>query len=199
MALNDQWQVNWEFICPGMPDPGITGFQLEMVSNPNPQPEISEGPLLCIAIQTVAEALFQALVPTTGTVLQLRVRNLSQVQFGGDLAIGLVGTRALAGAAILPPQNSAVASFRTGLIGRSYRGRGYMPPVGEVDWEGVTGWSAAYIQDIVDYFDAVRSFTEVASGGTYNHVVWSATLNTASTVNDILVDPLAGSQDRRKT
>ena len=47
-----------------------------------------------------------------------------------------VGSEGVQGGSMLPPQDAAIITWRTGFIGRKYRGRTYMPAIPELSQSG---------------------------------------------------------------
>lgn len=132
----------------------------------------------------------------------IQARGITNPLFGADDAVTLSGGRAAGISGLTSPRNSVVASLRTGLIGRSYRGRFYMPPPNEDDIEAsiLTG---AYQNDLLAYILAAVEVISVASGNTYAMTIFSPTLSALGPIIDNLITSWLvrrqiGSQRRRR-
>lgn len=118
----------------------------------------------------------------------------------GGFAINTNGTTA---ANLLPLRSSVVSTKVTGLRGRSYRGRFFLPPPGEdVQDEGVI--TGAYITVINGFLQALR-FIGDGAGNSWQMAVYSPTLSpdpetafVASLVSDFITRPVLGSQRGRQ-
>jgi hypothetical protein len=135
-------------------------------------------------------------VVNVGVVLtSLRVRNITQPLFGVDFAVTppLTGTRL---GESFPATSAAVLSLRTGLIGRSRRGRMYLAPGSEAD-QNAGQISGGYATSLALFADAIKVVADV-DGSSYALVVWSELLQVATPVTDILIDQILGTQVRRR-
>ena len=109
-----------------------------------------------------------------------------------SLSPGVAGT---ASGEALPGETAPVISLRTASIGKSYRGRMYLPPVGEALSDGQLSTSTQ--DDIETYFETLM--TTMASVGTLMPVVvYSDALNVATEVTHVLVDRRIRAQRRRQ-
>ena len=87
------------------------------------------GESLIDAFQANVQTAYRGLFHSNFLVVAYHVRGLTDPTYGFDKdAVNLAGT--LTGS-VLPSQVSSVASWRTGLIGRRFRGRTYLPPANE--------------------------------------------------------------------
>lgn len=95
----------------------------------------------------------------------------------------------------LDPQASILVSLRTAKIGRSYRGRMYLPSPTETIEESYGAMSADTAQDIAD--NAWGLVLELDNVGDYSPVVFSALLNEGEPITRVLCDRRFRTQRRR--
>lgn len=154
-----------------------------------------DGTILANAWLTTAGASWQNVVNVGVALTSLRIRNLTQPQFGIDFPVSppLAGLRP--GEAV-PATSAAVLSLRTGLVGRSRRGRHYLAPCSEAD-QSSGQLSGLYIADLTTYANAIRVVSDLTLSS-YNLVVRSEVLLTSFTVTSIVVDQILGTQVRRR-
>lgn len=95
----------------------------------------------------------------------------------------------------LPAQDAPILSLRTGNIGRSYRGRMYLPPVAEseVNQNLTLARADDYAEQAAGLFKAINS--SIAYDATV--VVWSPTLATSTPVTEVKADIYIRTQRRR--
>lgn len=87
-------------------------------------PQLSD---LADAISTVMAPIYKALITNSATYWGLTLQ-LAQVAHPPLAAVSIVGRGAgTAGTAPLPEQSCGLISFRTGFVGKSFRGRLYIP------------------------------------------------------------------------
>lgn len=142
-----------------------------------------------------AQAAWQAAVSNTVTIVKFEIRNLTKPTFGVDFTppVAIAGT--LTGDS-LPPTAPAIISWRTGLIGRSYRGRSYMPPANELQQNGgqLTG---SYPVLLDAYASAMLNISET-TGMTYRMVIHSDTAGVDTPVNSYVIPIFLATQKRRR-
>lgn len=95
-----------------------------------------------------------------------------------------------------PPEEVALLiSLRTANIGRSYRGRVYLPGVKQSSYDDDTGrWKAAEVNTILDNFVGLQG---ALNADRLVAVVWSPKLQLATDVSSIKADLIPRSQRRR--
>jgi len=76
----------------------------------------------------------------------------------------------------LPPQCSAVISWRTGNIGRSFRGRNYMFPSLEGN-QAAGQWTGGYLTVLSNFADAAMEIGDGLATAIYELVIWSTVAN----------------------
>lgn len=141
--------------------------------------------------------LYALCISNTTSILRLQIRNVTQPTFGIDYTTGLPIAGLLAGEA-LPPQTAFIVSWRTGLIGRSRRGRTFVWPPNEAS-QASGQLSGGYLAALNNF--ATQSLTVTGAGGApvYLKVVFSEVLTQAFTINSFTVPQFSGSQRRRRT
>lgn len=127
-------------------------------------------------------------------ILIRRVKPLEPVEQVITTSLPVAGT---AGGDGGDPQASLLVSFRTPYIGRSYRGRMYLPSPAEGKVESGGVLLDADAQDIADQI-SVRLSTLSDVGQLTPVVVWSPTLDDAFDVTRYLVDKRIRTQRRRQ-
>lgn len=138
------------------------------------------------------------IIAPTVSITGFRVRNKTQPTFGTDYTLPspILGT--LTGHA-LPPQTAAVISWRTGLIGRRFRGRTYVWPATE-DVQNEGQWGVGYVSALTAFGSSALTFTQAGFG--YTLCVYSENSETpgviATVVQSVVVDQYARSQRRRQ-
>lgn len=112
------------------------------------------------------------------------------------LTVGTAGSVATAG---FPPQVAAVASLRTAVAGRSFRGRMYVPGIPRAFSSGDDGViNATDAQGLADCFDGMRRHIDTMYAGFGQLVVFSRLNDVATKVTSIRVGRTLDIQRRRK-
>lgn len=94
----------------------------------------------------------------------------------------------------LDPQSAVVVSLRTANIGRSYRGRMFLPALAEsMQDSGLMGTGVG-----ADIANETLNLVQAGAAAGYPLVVWSATLNVATEVTQVKVDQFLRTQRRRQ-
>jgi hypothetical protein len=121
------------------------------------------------------------------TLTGVSIRGITNNMFGFDLSMALLGSRTPPGESLVSPRSAPVVSIRTGLIGRSFRGRNFLPPPNETDQD--SGFLSTTVRDLIDdYYDALRVIISPGSSNEYSHTVYSPTLSEGGPVVDNLVE-----------
>lgn len=156
----------------------------------------SPGVDLVLAFQEDLEALYVECFSLRYWVRGYQVRGITDPTYGFDVTgLAVQGIRT---GEQLPPQVSAVLTLRTGLIGRSYRGRIYLPPANEgASIAGV--WGPGYQGFCQDFGNTL------ALGVTNSVTGWGATCGVYSRLRDefnpiqtVNVQATPGTQRRRR-
>lgn len=129
-------------------------------------------------------------------VQRLEARNVTQPQFGFDFDLASPEPGTLTGE-VLPAQVAAVISWRTGLVGRSRRGRSYLWPANEAS-QNLGQWVPTYLSAVAAFGNSAMAIQESVSGADYNLVIWSETLTASFLVSSFIVDEITGTQRRRR-
>jgi hypothetical protein len=155
------------------------------------------------AWQDSAQPEYLTSLPDVTTLNVIQVRGITNPQFGTDQAVGLAGGIDDGGLGIISPRSAPVVSLRTGLIGRSFRGRSFlMSPTENLTANGVM--VTALIENIDDYYNAALQITGPVSGNVYRMTIFSKTLSTEESLVDNLVTNFiiranTGSQRKRRS
>lgn len=196
MALGDTYKVTMVFqgvaTLPNM----TTGFHIQEQGLVAPQ--ITDVGEACIAWwDTELEGSGftdgeKGLYDDTVSLVQVDLRRIDPLEpivFSYTTGLPIAGTGA---SQTLPRENAVLTSLRTGNIGRSYRGRLYLPPIAEnaVD-ENLT---LAVAESNSEQFVGL---CHLMSGFSHPVVVWSKTLGQATEVTRVQTDINLRSQRRR--
>lgn len=94
------------------------------------------------------------------------------------------------------PQDAILVSLRTPFIGRSYRGRNYLPPPADTKLAGPGQLTSGVAQDIATQFNDMI----ISEFAALDHpvVVWSPLLSVPSEVTTLKVDRFIRTQRRRQ-
>jgi len=106
----------------------------------------------------------------------------------------VLATAGSSAAAPLPPQNAICLSWHTGRAGRSYRGRTYLPGIGEDKVDGGGIIVASFVTSLVG---AAYDFLAAQNTDNIPLVVFSRTLASKELVNAVSVDNIIDTQRRR--
>lgn len=98
----------------------------------------------------------------------------------------------------LPGENAVLLSLRTANIGRSYRGRMYLPPITETNLAGQlsSGTATTIAEQFVGLVRDLQT-TGAAGAARADTVVWSRVLSASSLVTQVKCDEIIRSQRRR--
>lgn len=195
MATGDVYQCRWEFTETGLGTVYKPGFQVR-------QDGVS------FDAATVATKMRQFWATTFGTaevrsyyatelsltaVLIRRIKPLEDLEQRITTSLPILGTSA---ADRLAPENAPLMSIRTARIGRSRRGRCYLPAPTEAALDEPGWWTTAFANDLVDAW-AGSVGTLGAVGTLLPQVVFSRVLDDAEDVTLVKVDRRVRSQRRR--
>ena len=138
-------------------------------------------------------AMFKHLNEHT-TLTLLRAQTLDSTPLGTTLSVGTAGTNT---GLPLPSETAVVSTWRTGTLGRSYRGRSFWPgadpdmlaSTGVLSSSQVTSWGTTLLAFLHKWHaDPLWEF-----------VVYSSHLNVITEVSDVTVQTILNHQRRRNT
>lgn len=136
--------------------------------------------------------------PTTTELEKITLRRIDPIEvFEQEYITGLpiAGTGA-GGGDSLPAGTAFLVTLRTNSVGRSFRGRMYLPPFSEGELDGVSQWDSASTSDVANELETL--FSDMASlGDLYDPVVWSPTLGVGTNITTVFGDRWPRSQRRR--
>jgi hypothetical protein len=118
----------------------------------------------------------------------IQARSITDPQVGIDVAVGVAGDLPPIGLGTTSLRVAPVVSLRTGLIGRSFRGRNFLPPPNETDIEN--GVLETILIDLIDaYYDEalILSDAQIPTASLWQMTIYSPTL---SLVEETVVDNL---------
>lgn len=98
----------------------------------------------------------------------------------------------------LPYQTSALISWKTGIPGRSNRGRTYLPPANEGSQAGGV-LVAAYVTAIEEFADAALQVGDGITTDIYDLGVWSERLSQFRPVTSYVINPVMATQRGRRS
>jgi hypothetical protein len=134
----------------------------------------------------------------------LQVRGVSDPTYGYDFDVAGHPVGTSGSGEELPPQNAAVVTWKTGLIGRSFRGRTYFWPMAEANQQRGS-ISAGYSAALQAFGDAARVIGDSIDTARWRMVIHSTVHNGVvrpepvdTPVIQAVVRPLVCIQRRRK-
>lgn len=127
MAIDDIYRLSVQWEQRATLDDAVNVFHFKQL---NATVFDTPGEDLVQAFQGEAEERYTALVTDLYAIKRYSVRKIGGVDEEYDLGVNVEGTLG-AGTGMLPAQVAAIISWRTGLAGRSHRGRTYLPPANE--------------------------------------------------------------------
>lgn len=173
MALDDVYQCSVVFTSPLADGDIINVLHYQLTIDTTPSSELGYASAIASEVEELYRLTLMPLVSDQFTLDRVDVFNLNQPLVEFSFSSGTVGGSILD---TLGPRNAIVVSKKTGLRGRSFRGRVYILPPLEQDQNGgdlSTGHEAA-IQSFVD--DMI--ILTIPNDNEYQLVVYSPTLST---------------------
>lgn len=138
------------------------------------------------AFNTSLSALYVACFSSSAQLESYKARNLTVPTEGFDLTRGTPLAGTVTGD-MIAPQNAELISWRTGLIGRSYRGRTYLPPTGESAVGSAGALGAGQLAAMAAFATAAMSIAATANWAGFQLLVYSPTLGTGTPVTSYAV------------
>jgi len=146
-------------------------------------------------IDIVAPA-YDNLYSSQYTLQTLRVRGITDPTYGYDRG-GLSIAGVLTGERVAN-QVSAIITWTTGLVGRSYRGRTFLPVASEAQMTNGS-WSNTYLGYMTAFGNAMLAMNAVSIDfAPWKLHVWSDTLAAATPVTGFITRSVPGTQRRRR-
>lgn len=193
MALLDIYQAALVFDAPQADGEMVNVIHFQLLNIGTPDTEDGYCVELAQTIVGVVEFFLLPYIATDITFTEVRVFNVNQPTYMGVATSGNPGTGTTEW---VGPRVAVVATKRTGLRGRSYRGRMFIPGVQEGQQNAGT-LSAGAITNYQAYVDNLVSMLSLASNQ-YIMVVYSAKLLTATPVSSVNVQNNTGTIRGRK-
>jgi hypothetical protein len=153
--------------------------------------------------QALAEAfaagpatVLMALLPTDYAMDVVEVRQLNAPGTEGfDEPVTLLGSDPIEA---LPPMNCTIVSKRTGLVGRRFRGRMYLPAPSEGQQNG-GALLGTYVANVQAWAETILVVDAIdGSLAQYTARIWHDDLGTGTNLTNVLVRTLLGTQRRRR-
>lgn len=158
---------------------------------------VDPGAALVQSFEDNTEAFFVGPLSTQCSVVAYSVRGITVPTYGYDKILETPVPGGSSGQTVAP-MNSVVISWRTGLIGRSYRGRSYLWPITESQTDaGVV--SSAILTDVGVLVDKLMFLPATLFGPAFNLVLWSPTRSDFNLITSGIVRPDLCTQRRRKS
>lgn len=153
------------------------------------------GPALVAAWQATAEDSFHNTFSNTCSINKYTVRGVTDPNYGYEVELVTPVSGEQTGDAVAP-QDAAIITWRTGIIGRSFRGRTYMWPMheGSVSGGAINSGYAAALNEFAE--DAI-SIVSTTPAGAFVKGIWSTVLQEATPVISWVVRPYLKTQRRR--
>lgn len=137
-------------------------------------------------------ACFSSSVQTLG----YSARNLTTVTEGFDFTRGTPAPGLILGD-MSPPQIATLIQWKTGLVGRSYRGRTYMPPPGEAAINSAGALDATIIANLGVFATQLMTIPATAQYAGFQLVIWSEKLLLATLVASFSIEGGVRTQRKR--
>ena len=138
--------------------------------------------------------LYRLMLSSRILVRLLEVRPVSPATATYDATINLSGLDSSGD--ICPLPSAPKVSWRTGIVGRSFKGLIYLPPPAEVNQDA--GNLTSGYQTAMSNWAAINMQLLVLGLPQWQQVIYSPTLNVSTPVNAFIVRGNMGSQDRRR-
>lgn len=120
-----------------------------------------------------------------------RVKPVEPIEFSYTTGLPSAGTDV---GNSMQPMSAILVSLRTASIGRSYRGRVYLPPIAEDEAGAAINLPDALADDIRDQF---QGLLDLLGGDQFIPVVYSRTLDVGTEITQVKVDRRVRTQRRR--
>lgn len=126
----------------------------------------------------------------------LRARNIDNPTEGLDFTRAVPAPGTVTGD-MVPPQIASLITWQTGLIGRSFRGRTYLPPTGESAIGNAGALTAGQLAAMATFAEAAKILEATVDHPSYQLVVYSPLLDTRTPVNAHRIRGGAATQRKR--
>jgi hypothetical protein len=191
MAVGDIYRVTLEGAVGT--DDMVTVHHFRLQSGGGSGNEDSESLAKAFEAQTLPE--WFAMISNQYGALQVKVRGVTNPIVGYDHTVSGVGDVA---GEFLPLQNAVLVNWRTAKFGRSFRGKTYIPAIGEASVA-----NGAVLSAFSTLIDTWATVLETLAGtdpvtASFRHVVYSRELLEANDVTSWVMSPYAATQRRRK-
>lgn len=189
MALNDFYRTSIIFNHPNADGDvvNVVDFELLNIGTIVSEEEFCEE--LAQQVVTIVEAELLPALTDSWTLNQVTCFNITQPQFQGNDVSGSAGAIDNESVAI---RSAPVATKRTGLRGRSFNGRMFLPSIPETNQDaGVM--NAGLLAVLNTYVEELRNFSTTVNTNEYIMVVFSQLLLNGTRVTSLSVRSTLGS------
>lgn len=191
MAIGDVWRMTILGEVVGQQQQNVLHYQT-LIPRDGDDDDL---PALILIAQEYVAPLYEPITTAEWILREIQIRGVTHPTQGADVVIDQPGVNV---GQLLPLQSAPVLSLKTGLIGRSYRGRLYLPTITEDNAQ------AGVIEE--PFYTTLGTFgTNLLQiqrpGGqpyTAGLVVWSRKLQTATRVISAAPDPILGVMRKRR-
>lgn len=194
MAAGDIWRLSANVLMFDQEQVNVWHFEDTSGATPD------AGQSLLNAFEDAALPSYRALFSNQGYVQLVEARQVTGgsavAQRSYDTSNG-IGLRS--GSDTLPLQAAAIITWRTGLAGRSRRGRSYLPSTIEGDIGQAGGIGSTYAGLLADFATDLLTMVTPVSLDEWQLHVWSPTLSVATRVTEFVVRPYLGTQRSRRS
>jgi hypothetical protein len=205
MAVGDVTKIALIHSLTGADGDIIVTHHFRKVSEPAPISEAADLELLLDTWQSNVQAEWLAALSDRVVLQTVQARSITHPLFGSDRAVGLPGDLAPIGLGNTSYRVAPVVSLRTANIGRSYRGRNFLPPPNETDIENgaleapLIALIQAYYTDVIGIGDGNIPIQNSWSMTIYSPTLSAATSTVVDTpVTSFQVRSIAGTQRGRQ-
>lgn len=194
MASGDIWRLSANVLMFDQEQVNVWHFE-EPVGAPT-----DAGQSLLNAFEDAALDSYRACFSNQGYVQLVEARQVTGgtavAQRSYNTTTGIGGR---SGSDTLPLQAAAIITWRTGLAGRSRRGRSYMPSTVEGDIGQAGGIGSTYVSLLANFATDLILMIEPITLAEWQMHVWSPTLSVATQVTEFVVRPYLGTQRSRRS
>jgi len=174
MAVGAVWRCAIVWTFGGVARPMVNVLHYRQLTSTVAADDVTDVEL---AVELLAVQYIAAVISDAFTCNLIQIRGISDPTAGGDFAVSPGIQGALTGQTY-SPQCSQLIAWKTGLIGRHYQGRNFLPPPTEGEVNGAGALSSGQMTAL----DAAATGLEDLAGGgshaAYDLVVYSAPTTT---------------------
>lgn len=193
MAIGDTYQIaiKWDHVASGTQMVNVWHFRQESAEvQPTPSRDLFTA-VRQDALPEILPAIHQGFQTTDGTMFNTADPSEGEQRVGTALTGGGV-------AECMPFQTSALIHWLTGLRGRAFRGRTFLPPFDEAGHDGNGVLDAGTLGLVADFGAAMLTIPGDATHGEWKLMVRSETLSINTPVTSFSTPGILATLRRRK-